>query len=391
MVQKVVQFKVDNADYVLAKLYDAGGNIKAKWYVYYSVRNPETGLMERKKIRGLNHIKTLRERRATGNLIRDTINQLLRERWTPFEKKEKETELTLLQHINKQYDLFRNRHDNGSLKKSSLKAYRGIKEALVAWLEKSKYTQIKAQEFTRAHAHGFCDYLIEKKKYTGKSFNARKGYIALYFNALLDREAITINHFTRIKPLPETPARHRPFSASQIAEIDARLIKEHYPFYLFTRFIYYCLLRPLEITQIRIADINTKEWYVVIYGDKAKTRVQRVSDIPDSFRPLITKMKLETFPPDYAVFSKGFLPGSKPISRNRATGLFKELIKDPMKLPVDYTMYAIKHTANARAKDLGIDIRSIQLQNGHATEGQTRAYMRSLGRMPNTEFISKMK
>ncbi|AMD84915.1 hypothetical protein SAMN05444369_102235 [Capnocytophaga haemolytica] len=34
-------------DYTEPKVYDAGGDLSKRWYVYYSVRNPETDRLER--------------------------------------------------------------------------------------------------------------------------------------------------------------------------------------------------------------------------------------------------------------------------------------------------------------------------------------------------------
>ena len=34
-------------DYTEPKIYDAGGDLSKRWYVYYSVRNPETDRLER--------------------------------------------------------------------------------------------------------------------------------------------------------------------------------------------------------------------------------------------------------------------------------------------------------------------------------------------------------
>jgi len=40
-------YKMKDKNYISAKLYSANGDVKKRWYIYYSVLNPETGKMER--------------------------------------------------------------------------------------------------------------------------------------------------------------------------------------------------------------------------------------------------------------------------------------------------------------------------------------------------------
>lgn len=377
-------------EYIPAKLYTAKGDVSKNWYVYYSVLNPETGKMHPLKKRGkINYIKNARERLREGNYLVRYINLRLSEgKLSPF--KPKAPEPTLVEHLKKHYELYKSRFEtNGTLRKSSFRAYKGIFEIFTKWLELNKLTEIMPQEFTRAHAHGFCDYLIQVKKYNGVTFNTRKTYIGGYFNALVDREVVTSNPFARVKPLPETAARHIPYTPEQVAEINRRLIEHNIQLFLFKNFIEYCFMRTAEVRHIQVRDV--KPWFVVIYGDVGKTRVQRVADIPNCFRDDIKNMRLEKYPDDYYLFGKGLKPGRVPISGNWPAALFKKLIKIPMKLSPNCTLYSFKFTGNQRGRQLGISLKSLQGQNGHATEMQTVTYLRGMGWMPNEDFNEKMR
>lgn len=387
---------IADRDYVPAKLHDCGGKLKnskgenADWYVYFKVRNPDTGEMHPGAKRGkINYCKTVRERRREGKWLVNLVNEMLAQgELSPF--KAKEPELTLAEHLKKQFELFKARYEiNGTLRKSSFRAYKGIYEIFTKWMDLNKLTGLLPREFTRAHAHGFCDYLIQVKKYGGVTFNTRKTYIGGYFNSLADREIVASNPFARVKPLPETAARHIPYTPEQVAEINRRLIEHNFQLFLFKNFIEYCFMRTAEVRFIQVRDI--KPWFVVIYGDVGKTRVQRVADIPNCFRDDIKNLHLERYPDNYYLFGKGLKPGPVPISTNWPAILFKKLIKVPMKLSDNCTLYGFKHTGNQRARQLGISMKSLQGQNGHATELQTVTYMRGMGWLPNEEFNERMK
>lgn len=63
-------------EYVKAKLYDAGGDLKKRWYVYYKVKDETGQLVTRHKKTGLNKFKTAAERRI---FARDLIKEIDKE------------------------------------------------------------------------------------------------------------------------------------------------------------------------------------------------------------------------------------------------------------------------------------------------------------------------
>lgn len=116
-------------DYVPAKLHDCGGRLKTKtgknadWYAYCKVRNPDTGEMHTIAKRGkINYLKSVTERRREGMYLVRLMNELLAQgKLTPF--KPKAPALTLLQHLKKQYELFKARYEiNGTLRKAGTSA-----------------------------------------------------------------------------------------------------------------------------------------------------------------------------------------------------------------------------------------------------------------------------
>lgn len=384
-------------DYIKAKLYPLDGKMfypdgrRIKWYVYYFVRNPYTEEMEMKtRKQGINKIKDRRKRMARCNRLIKNINELLCEgRLNHFQSKEHG--LTLIQRIEKELELMRARCINGTMRKRSYDSYKCGANLFTAWLKKNNMEFSDVKHFGSKQAHAFCEYMIKEKKYTGVTFNARKSYIGMFFNIFIDKEIISINPFRRVKPLPEIPIRNTPFTKRQMAEIDKHMIKNCYRLWVFTRFIYYCFLRPMEITLINISDINTKKWFITIYGDTAKTKTQGVVWVPKKLQEIIKGMKLEKYSANDYLFGKGLFPGPVHISRNRVTYLFQTLVKIPLNIPEQYTMYAFKHTGNVRAVELKIGMEAQRIQNRHSTQAQTMVYLRSIGQVPNKEFMNKMK
>ena len=76
-------------DYVKPKIYHGGKNydLKKRWYVYYSYRNPETGKMKRQTPITLSinrNYKTKKERMKHLRMVREILENLLKEGMSPY-------------------------------------------------------------------------------------------------------------------------------------------------------------------------------------------------------------------------------------------------------------------------------------------------------------------
>jgi hypothetical protein len=70
---------------ILPKLYDANGDIRKTWFVYYSFRNPATDKMERFKLfEGFKLLKTKKERYMKAEILIKDLTARMRQGWNPF-------------------------------------------------------------------------------------------------------------------------------------------------------------------------------------------------------------------------------------------------------------------------------------------------------------------
>lgn len=374
-------------DFIKAKLYSAGGNISKRWYAYYFVRNPDGNMVMVIRKQGINRIKDKRQRIAFGNRLIKNINELLANgRLVHF--KPKETGLTLIQHLEAEYKRMegRSRADTPSLTRDTCIVYKSAMNIFIQWLKKNKLQDLKPMEFTKQHAYAYSDYMIQEKKYSGVTYNTRKVFLGVFFNALVEREVITVNYFEKLKSLPKTTARIVQYSEKQLKQIKHHLLKvKKKPELLrFFYFIEFLLMRGKGITKIQLHDINTQRWVVLIYGDKGKTKLRYAPTIPEFMRAELKKLK--QFPGDYYLFSKELKPGPTPITVSHVRRLWRKHVKVPLGLPEEQKMYHGKHTGITRAYTSGKSIKGIQLQAGHRTEEQTRNYLIQHGLIPNDEF-----
>lgn len=373
-----------NRDFKPPKLYRG----KKEWYVWWEVRNPQTGKMKPFRERGgMNYEKDLRKRTAIANIIIEAVGELWREgKLNPFKPKPKQ--LTLIEHLNLQHELFisRSQGDQPTMKLKTVHAYNWALKEFVKWLKKNNLESVLPEQFTKKYAYQFWDDTVKEKNRSAFTYNIKRNNVARYFSALLKRDIIAFNPFAGIDALKQTTSRHIPFTDKQMQQIDNLIKEPHFEFWLFTRFIYYLYMRGEEIVKLQLEDINMNLHAVIVYGDKTKTKSQKAPYIPDALYDILQKLNLNQHPQKWYLFSTGLKPGPKQLTRDWITQLFKRWVKEPLKLGKEFTMYAFKHTGIINAHAQGKSIKGIQLQAGHKTEKQTRGYMIRQGLIANDEF-----
>lgn len=354
------------------------------WYVYFQYRHPVTRKMKPFKVRaGLNYIKTDRARTIEGNSRVAEMNRILKEGWSPFSN-HLETYTNLEDQLKMVMDL-----KKSTLRHRSYQSYNYCKNSLVTWIQKENLSYISAKDFTPVMAQRYFDSLL-KKGLKGRSFNKTKGFLVTIFNMLVEREIIEKNPFRKIGKLPEEVGNNLAFSNIQKDEL-SKYLKERNPrLYLFTQFIYFCYIRPLELLRLKVSNIDLSKGMIFIHGSQSKNKKSESVIIPDAFMPLVKSMNLPGFPADDFLFGFQLQTCPEPYSRNSVTKYHKEALR-ALSIPDEHTMYSWKASGNIAAYQAGIDLYNIMRQNRHHALSQTQTYLKSLGLEPNTEFGSKMK
>ena len=74
-------------NYSEPKIYDAGGDLSKRFYIYFSFRNPQTGLLQKQTpiYCGANNFKTKAERYEILNSYRKYLKKVLEDGLSPYE------------------------------------------------------------------------------------------------------------------------------------------------------------------------------------------------------------------------------------------------------------------------------------------------------------------
>lgn len=336
-------------------------------FVIFYAWHPEKEKLHRVR-KSMDRLKPLRFRRAEAKRMVDLINKKLLHGWNPFMEDPRNKQFS---HLKDALDVAIN-HKMRTISEKSQSNYRSRVKNLKEWLDAHGNDDLRCTDFTGPDAMDFMDYMLARG-ITNRTFNNYLIDMRSIFNHLVKRGYFGKNPFAVVDKLKEEEVRKIPFSLEHQKTYVDYCKQNDYAFYIISSLIYYCLARPTELCRLKIADIDTKGGFVHLHvrkGNKYRT----------SIRMMPKQMHLELanyidgLPDTHYLISDDFAPGPNQRKPNRLSERFAQ-IRAQLQLPHALQLYSLKHTANDRLNDAGMDIKRISMHNDHTDIAMTSRYL----------------
>ena len=384
--------KVQNKDMIkviLAKLDDCKGDISRRWCIYFSVVNPYTLKLERKRIyASINNFKDANIRYSVAQILIEQYNVKLKNGWSPFE----EPDTIYYKPGEVDFAPVAYNRDNAclpayvigalkskmSLRDKSYRTYKSVVNIFTFYLEANKIERVTISQFTKQMAETFLNWLTGQKK---KSNVTRNKYLATLKNLwswMMEHEYAKINVWEKIPKLKEIRHGKLPFTQSQKELLKDLMSKENPQLWLFCLFQYYCMIRPGELRLLKIENIHFDLQKIMVPGEIAKNRKSQFVTIPSPFFKILYDHALHIAPSNYYIFSANGQPGAVPMSRDYFSKLHR-IFLNRLRISNKYSLYSWKHTGNVTAVKSGIGLKDLQLQNRHHDLNTFDIYIKSMG------------
>jgi integrase len=384
--------------YKPAKLND---NNPKDWFVYYSYMSPTTGKFERFRERyGLNNQNKLEHLAAsyksTVEQVRLTmaqeiigvINDELKKGFNPFTQlsyKNVGGSSTVVEVLERLVENL-----NASASKNTQETYNLMLSRFKKYLNEKKFAEYTVQHFNVDHAKAFQKYLQDKLQLEKKTINATLSHIGLFWDELIEMKYVKENPF-RIKAIRKTSHGHQrkddvyePLTPAEIeAMVAAFKKKKNLGMVRFMGFVYYAWIRPVEVSRIRIADVDIKNKLIRLKSSATKNEKGAYVQIVPELMKLIEPLHIERIQQqDWFLFSKNLQPGKEQIKDVWRSVTERYWNPTAKKLHIKKALYALKHTGNIEylLNNKGkSDLKWQQMQNRHSSAAQTEQYNRKLG------------
>lgn len=361
--------------YTNPKIYTGYGDLKKRWYVYFSYRNPETGRLIRVTpfYGAANKYKKKEDRLFLLSAYRKKILELLKKGYNPFgdntelfqkHQEIESTKVTVIHtpepNIKTQNVLIENTQTVATNQKTIKKAFEFVllikkktvgKRTYDSYAAKTRVLQLfirkkfpKVKYIHQLTKNIIVQYLNDVLLITSAS--NRNNYrleLSSLMQTLEDNEIISSNVVKKIPVLKTVPERNKTYTNETQEEIFKFLETKDPMLLLYIKFISYNFLRPIEVNRLKIEDINLIDKTIQFKAKNSPLKTKIIPDILIDDLPDISKLDKN----NYLFAPKGFGEIWDTSDQNRRdyfSKRFKKVVKDHFNLGVDYGLYSFRHT-----------------------------------------------
>ncbi len=317
------------------------------WYVDFYVYRPDIQKMARKQLK-LNNIESITARRkyATGLISR--INIELEKGWNPFISEEQSKSYTLLTKVSSDFKkLIEKKLIAKDLRESTVHSYKTYLKKLEEYISGQKADKMNVYQFNKDFMIGFLDNVYNEKNRGSRTRDNYLKFLRLFGAYLVERNFIKVNPADGISVLGKKSrsAKNRTVIPEEIKiKITEYLEKNNRNFLLACQILYFCMIRPREMTFIKISHIDLKRSVIFIPGATAKNYKDAVVTIPAALNSLISEMGIMNADSNDYLFSKEFRPGSEHIRPEQFAHYWERYVRKNLGLPLSIKFYSMKDT-----------------------------------------------
>ncbi len=355
------------------KFYPAYLSIGKEWVIVYHVFNPYTNEMQRYRMR-LNHIKSVTERRKIARTLITEINNKLFNGWNPCIKEENKV---LFISILELFELYR-KSKFTELEPNSKRSYESFLLKLKFYVE-SVNTEMYAHDFTPVHASTFM--LNIKKKVGHRTYNNYLQFCKILFNWFVEHDYMQVNPFAKLQPVSKKLCKKKriSFTREEIHHLIDFLDKKHPRFSVVCQLIYYCLLRPDDIVELKKSSFDLDRNLIYIRAEETKNQHDSSRVIPSVMDEILRNLNIEKLTESDYLFSDtknyGLMPGKVKLCPRKFSRMWSSIVRPAMKWGLEYQLYGLKDTGITNMLADGISPAFVQGQADHYSLEVTNKYV----------------
>lgn len=337
------------------------------WHIEYYILDPVSGKLIRKRFR----LNELRKQCSSGAEFKQKANQVLQELtnklvtgWSP------QGEVQSGRYYGSLFQAFVRFLEVKSreLRPDTMRTYKGIIKIIQDWMVKD----IVCIEFDRNQALSFMDYCYTERRVSATTYNTYLKLCRVIFSWLLDNLYIKDNPFSYIKK-KRTDEKFRVVIPEADRRRIARYFEERNLGYLFVcSLVFYSLIRPTELTRLRVRDIDKENGYVHLPDTATKCHRSRFTPIDPAIAARLSAY-IEGHDGTEYVFARSFAPGANGLKKKQYLVMW-ERMRDDLHLPDEYQLYSLRDSGIRAKLDNGMDPAVVMHAAGHHNLAETTKY-----------------
>ena len=344
-----------------------------EWSIVYYIKDPISNKLIRRRKRVPPHNRVTERRKMAVRMV-STINKKLDYGWNPIQEDEAPKSFTTIIDAQAMFITYTQRDvTTGEKRIDTLRTYKSILSNLVNWLKDNNKEKEYVMNFNTELVGNFLDNMYLVKKVSATTYNNNLGILKIFGKHLITKGYIKNNPLEMFDKKKKSPKKRSVIELDKLDEVFTALDNVSPEFKLLCKLIYYCYIRPTELSKLKVKDIILKDKLIYLSKDVSKKSSGHVT-IPNSIIPDIA-MHISKAKNDDYLFSRDLCKvGDVQSNGNIYYKLWQRWIVKPgiTKEP----LYSIKDSGITHALDNGVSPVSVKNQARHSDLTITTAYLR---------------
>lgn len=342
-------------------------------YIEFYAYDPARGKMCRKTIK-LNRIKGKTNRRAYARDVIKRLTDQLNKGWNPWVAKDT-SDLYLFEEALTRYENHVEKMlGSGYYRKETYAGYKSYLKMLRLYVKNANPIYYVYQ-FNRKFCVEFLDYVFIDRGNGAQTRNNYLNFLRVLSGFLVEKGYLNSKPTEGIAPISKRLFKKgRTCIPLDVIGKLAEYCKKREPNFLLACYLlYYCFIRPVEMTRLRVRDFNLKAGTVTIPAECSKNHKAQTVTLPKKVLLYAVDLGVFAAPANDFIFSYNLRPGPVEIDPKHFRDHWDNLRK-PLNLRKEWKFYSLKDTGiTAMLKDKmpAIDVRD---QARHSSLAITEIY-----------------
>ena len=301
-------------------------------------------------------------KRLTEKLIRG---------WNPWIETAQPLEYTSFDDVCERYkEYLMKMLKEGSIREETVVSYMSRLRVLTKWKSKEKVNLFYTYQFDRHMVGQFLDYVFIDRNNTLRTRNNYLLWVKVFCKYLFERGYVPNDPsatFHNVNPKNLKGKNRDVIPDDILQELHDWLSVNNKHFLLACYILHYCLVRPREMSFLKVGDFSIRKQTLRLHGDTTKNHNDAVITVPHQVLKLMVELKVFDSPGNYYLFGTGFRPNAERTSEKQFRDYWNRYVRKNLKMTDRYKFYSLKDTGITNMLRANTDILTVRDQARHSS------------------------
>ncbi|MDE6267362.1 MAG: tyrosine-type recombinase/integrase [Muribaculaceae bacterium] len=344
-------------------------------YIEFRAFDPERGVMRRKRMK-VNRIGGTLARRKYAKEVIARLNDQLKNGWNPWIAKDTSDLLTFTDGLTRYENYLEKMMADGLYRKETYAGYKSYVKMLKEYIKKINPIFYMYQ-FDRKFCVAFLDYVFIDRNNGAQTRNNYLGFLKTFSGFLVEKGFLKSRPTEGIAPISKRLYKKgRTVIPIDVVRKIADYCKTNEKYFLLACYLlYYCFIRPVEMTRLQIKHINVKHCTVFIPGECSKNHQDQTVTLPKKVLLYAIEIGVIEAPQNDYIFSYNLRPGQKQIDPKHFRDHWDN-VRRALNLKPEWKFYSLKDTGITEMCDNNMATIAVRDQARHSSLAITDIYTR---------------